>query len=172
MFITVNEEIKSILDQKIRLKKKISNKDLFLIQCFQDITHIYPKNVILNENFILFFVENSKYFRSKHKLRILRQKMPSKKILIIRHETSLLKLLFGLFPDIFIDDILIKVKEQKRILLIVVKLLTYRERMIAIGAKGKYIKIVNKIMNKFFRFEYEYNHVTIRCEVKDLIKKK
>jgi hypothetical protein len=167
MFISVNDQKHRILKQNIRLKKRISNRDLFLIQYFHQITQIYPKNVILHRNFILFFVKNSQYFRCTRKLRKLRYKIPSKKILIIRdiNNTNLLKLLFGFFPDIFIDDISLKIQKEKRILLIILKLLTYRERMIAIGAEGQYIKILNYIINRFFLFEQSYKQIIIKCEV-------
>ncbi|MFO8019403.1 MAG: hypothetical protein R6U96_12270 [Promethearchaeia archaeon] len=165
MCLKSGEEKKPILGQEIRLTKKISNKELFLIQAFYRITCIYPKNVIHHQNFILFFVKSASYFRCKQKLKLLRQKLVSKKILIIRHETTLLKLIFGLFPDIFIDDISIKIHEQEKILLIIVKVLTYKDRMIAIGGKGTYIKMLNEIINKFFKFEFPCKKITVKCEV-------
>ncbi|MGV9173212.1 MAG: hypothetical protein ACOC44_01240 [Promethearchaeia archaeon] len=165
MCLKIGDEKKDILKQKVQLKKKISNRELFLIQYFHEITQIHPNNVIICKPYILFFVENAYYFRCKKKLWVLRQKRPAKKVLIIRNETNLLKLLFGFFPDIFIDDIRIKIQEEGDLMVIIVKLLTYRERMIAIGADGQYIKILNEIINRFFKFEFNYKRVIIVCEV-------
>ena len=136
------------LYQNVKIKKKYSNKELIFLQYFYEKTEIYPENVILTENFIFFFVKSQDYFKARLYLGSFRKYLESK-ILIIRAETVLIKLLFGFFPDPYIHDLKLEINKQSGSKTITVYFLSFKDRGIAIGRKGEYIKAVNEIFEKF-----------------------
>jgi len=91
--------------QKVKIKKKFKNEELSYLNFFEIKTNVIPENIIIRDNFIFFFVRNEDYFRAKQKLGFFRINFSDKKVLIIRAEKTLTKLIFGFFPDVAIHDI-------------------------------------------------------------------
>ncbi len=160
---------KSLFYQKVKIKKKYSNIEINLLKYFFYKTRIYPENVIVLNQFIFFFVNNKDYFQTKLFLNSMRKQL-EKKILIIRAEKKLIKLIFGLFPDPYIHDIKVENYECDGINMttIVLYFITFEERGIAIGRSGDYIKAVNEFFNKFVSFENKNILIRIKCELKEL----
>ncbi len=155
--------------QKIKIKKKYSNEELYFHQYFFHKTKVYPKNVIFLKKFIFFFVSNEDYFHTKLFLNSMRKQL-KKKILIIRAENNLIRLLFGLFPDPYIHDIKVEINECNGIntKTIVIYFVTFEERGIAIGRRGDYIKAVNELFKRFVIFESQNIPFHIKCELIEL----
>jgi len=151
MFSSLDEEL--FFSQKVVLKKKYSNRELSLYQYFFQITDISPQNVIVLKKFIFFFVKSGDYFKAKKYLKSLRSKFYNKKILIIRAERLLLTILLSFFPDPYVHDIKLEEDEKTGNKIILIYLLSYEERGIAIGRSGEYIKSINEIFKKYVMFE-------------------
>ena len=150
------------LYQKVKLKKKFSNKELIFLQYFYKKTEIFPENVIIIEHFIFFFVRGRDYFKARL-FRATFRKNLERKILIIRAEKVLIKLLFGFFPDPYIHDLKL-VNEQNGSKTVIVYFLSFKDRGIAIGRKGEYIKAINEIFEKFVILEDVETPIKIKCE--------
>ena len=163
MFNTVAEN--SFFSQKVQIKKRFSNREIQLYQYFFKKTNIFPSNVIILDNYILFFVDAKYYFRTKNRLRLLRKELINHKILIIRSENILINLLFGFFPDTYIHDVKLEFNEDIGMKIVHVQFLSYEERGIAIGGKGDYIKTVNQIFENYIEFEKQFPPIKIQCEV-------
>lgn len=160
-------ESNSFFSKKVNIKKKFYNKELYLLQYFRQKTKIYPENVIVLRNFIFFFVKNENYFKAKRYLKAIRKQLRSK-ILIIRAENTLIKLLFSFFPDLYIHDIKLDIIEKNNGRTIInVCFLTYEERGIAIGRNGDYIKAINVIFEKYITSENDRFPILIKCEIID-----
>lgn len=86
--------------------------------------------------------------------------MPGKKVLLIRAENSITKLILGFFPDIYIHDIKLEIDDRTGDMIMHVYFLSFEERIIAIGRGGTYIKAVNEIFDKYII------HVKIKYEIK------
>ena len=151
------------LYQNVKIKKKYSNKELIFLQYFYEKTEIYPENVILTENFIFFFVKSQDYFKARLYLGSFRKHLENK-ILMIRAEKVLIKLLFGFFPDPYIHDLKLEINKQSGSKTITVYFLSFKDRGIAIGRKGEYIKAVNEIFEKFVLIDGEVFPIKIKCE--------
>lgn len=151
--------------EKLKIKKKYTNTELKLYQYFYEKTKkIYPENVIVINNFIFFFVANEYYFKVKLFLYSLRKEL-NKKVLIIRAENTLINLLFGFFPDIYIHDVKLKIDKDTGLKHILVYFLSFEERAIAIGCNGEYIKAVNYIFDNYVIFK-NYDHpIRIKCKL-------
>ncbi len=163
MLLTNASTDEYFLYKKVKVKKKYSNQELILLQYFnKKINNVFPENVIITENFIFFFVKNQDYFKAKLYLNSFRRNLESK-ILIIRAEKVLIKLLFGFFPDPYIHDLKL-VNEQNGSKTIIVYFLSFKDRGIAIGRKGKYIKAINEIFEKFVILEDVETPIKIKCE--------
>ena len=156
------------LSQKIKIKRKYSNRELYLHQYFVRITKLDPEAVfICNNTIIFFFVKNEDYFKVKLSLRSIRKNLRDKKILIIRAEQILIKLLFSFFPDTYIHDIKLDFNEKNFEKIITLGFLSFEERGIAIGRNGDYIKSVNEIFQKHVEFEdslHDGFKIKIQCE--------
>ena len=163
----VNLEItkdKTFFSQIIKIKKKYSNLEFNLHQYFYKKTKLHPENIIVLNQFIFFFIKNEDYFKAKLFLNSIRKQL-EKKILLIRAENNLIKLLFGFFPDPYIHDIKIEINEKK-IKTITICFISFEERGIAIGRSGDYIKAVNEIFEKYIIFEKkEIPFSKIKCEL-------
>ena len=61
----------NFLHQKVNVKKHFSNRELLLYDHFYETTKIYPKNLIVLQNFVFFFVDGENYFEAKRFLHIL-----------------------------------------------------------------------------------------------------
>ena len=155
------------LSEKIYIKKRFTNSEIFLYHYFYRKTNIYPENVIIIKNFIFFFVSNKDYFDAKISLNLMRKEL-KKKILIIRKENNLIKLLFSFFPDPYIHDIKVgwNIYSKKRIINIC--FLSFEERGIAVGRSGEYIKSINEIFKKYIKLENSNIPIKISCELVQL----
>ncbi len=142
------------LYQKVKIKKKYSNKELILLQYFYEKTKIYPENVIITEYFIFFFVRGQDYFKARLFRALFRKNLESK-ILIIRAEKVLIKLLFGFFPDPYIHDLKLVINKNSGSKTVTIYFLSFKDRGIAIGRKGEYIKAINEIFEKFVLLDGE-----------------
>jgi hypothetical protein len=172
MYSSLEEEF--FFTQKVLLKKRFTNKELILHQYFFKKTRIYPENIIIIKNLIFFFVKNKDYFKAKLYLREIRGESCVKKIQIIRLERTLIKFLLSFFPDPYIHDIILTTDEYTGTRVINVGLLSFKERGIAIGRSGDYIKAVNEIFKNYAFFE-EYATfkrysipIRIKCELFNL----
>jgi len=156
------------LSQKLNIKRKYSNKELYLYQYFYKKTKIYPESVFIYKNSIIFFfVKNEDYFKTKLSLRSVRKDLRDKKVLIIRAEQTLIRLLFSFFPDTYIHDIKIDIREKSNEKIITVGFLSFEERGIAVGRNGDYIKSVNEIFQKYVNFKDAFQEgfkIKIQCE--------
>lgn len=156
-------EVKSFLKQKIKIKKKYSMNEFYLYHLFLKTTGVYPDNVILVPPYVFFFAKNENYYQGKRKLKVLRKKLPNKKIMIVKSESTLIRLLFSLFPDTYIHDILLDIKENGT-RLITILFYFYKDRAIAIGRKGTYIKTINRIFNIYICLENNSAPLEIKCQ--------
>ncbi|MHA1149284.1 MAG: hypothetical protein ACTSR8_13700 [Promethearchaeota archaeon] len=166
MFSTVAEN--TFFSQKVQIKKKFTNREIKLYQYFFKKTRVFPSNIIIHNTYILFFVDSKYYFRAKAHLKTLRKELMNNKVLIIRSERILIKLLFGFFPDTYIHDIIMEYNEELAKKIVHIQFLSYKERGIAIGGKGNYIKTVNEIFEKHIIFEKNFYPIQIQCEVVNL----
>lgn len=166
MLYTILDDL--IYYQIIQFRKRFSNKELLLFKYFHERTKVYPQNVIIIGKFIFFFVRNEHYFKAKKNLKYIRRQFIDKKLIIIRAENTLIKLLIGFFPDLYIHNIEIEMNIFTGKRYIVVGVLSYEERAIAIGCKGDYIKAVNKLFENYIIFENNGTPIKIECKVVDL----
>ena len=159
----------SFLSQKVRIKKKFFNEEINLYHFFHHITKIYPVNIIVCNEFIFFFVKNEDYFDTRRFLTKIRAKLRDKKILVIRSETTLIKLLFSFFPDTYIHDIAIHIVESTSEIQITIYFILYEDRGIAVGRGGKYIKLINYIFENYVVLEeFDKNPIKISCDIINL----
>ena len=155
--------MKSFLTQKVDIKTKYSNNEYYLYHFFHTITKVYPDNVILIAPYVFFFAKGEKYYKGKSKLNTIRKKLVNKKVMIVKSEPTLIRLLFSLFPDTYIHDVLLDVKEDGT-RLITILFYFYEDRAIAIGRKGTYIKTINRIFNEYIYLEYNSTPIEIKCK--------
>lgn len=139
------------LSQVINIRKKFSNTELKFLKLFFEKTNIFPVNVILTDMFVFFFVKSADYFTAKSHLKKLRHIIKSRKILVIRAETTLIKLIFSFFDDIYIHNIRTNVNPKRDI--IDVLFLSNKDRAVAVGKEGKYIKTVNYLFKNYISFK-------------------
>ena len=151
------------LYQKVKIKKKYSNRELIFLQFFYEKTGIYAENVIITEHFIFFFVKGRDYFKAKLYRNFFRKSL-ERKILIIRAERILIKLLFGFFPDPYIHDLKLEINKKSGLKTVIVYFLSFKDRGIAIGRRGEYIKTINEIFEKFVLLDGEVIPIKIKCE--------
>jgi len=160
MVYTILDDL--IFYQILRIINKFTNFEIKLYKYFLKKTHIYPQNVININNFVFFFVNNEDYFFAKNYLKIIRKEL-IKKALIIRAENTLITLLYSLFPDLYIHDIRIEWNVYSGKREISVNFLSFKERGIAIGCNGDYIKTVNYLFEKNVIFQYNEKPFKINC---------
>ncbi|MCJ7650094.1 MAG: hypothetical protein MUP85_15905, partial [Candidatus Lokiarchaeota archaeon] len=130
----------SLLNQRLHIKKKYTNQELLLHHYFFQCCKVYPKNIILISNFVFFFVHSRDYFNAKISLPLMRRQLKVKKLLIIREEKILSRLLYNFFPDPYVHDIQVHRNVYSGKKEIIVGFLSFVERGIAIGCRGEYIK--------------------------------
>lgn len=160
MVYTILDDL--IFYQLLRIINKFTNFEIKLYKYFLKKTHIYPQNVININKFVFFFVNNEDYFSAKNHINSIRKEL-IKKALIIRAENTLINLLYSLFPDLYIHDIRIEwnVFSGKRE--ISINFLSFRERGIAIGCNGDYIKTVNQLFEKNVILQNREKPFKINC---------
>ena len=152
--------------QKLKLKKVFSNEELLLFHFFQEITTVFPQNLIIVNEFVFFFLKNENYFYATSKLPYLRKKFRRRKIVIVREEDVLVNLIYGFFPDPYIHSIKIKRNYYNGKTEVTVGFLSYEDRGIAVGCNGNYIKAVNEIFERYVIFiDNEGFRARIKCDV-------
>jgi hypothetical protein len=154
--------------QVVKVKKHFFNTELKLSKFFFEITKIFPVCIIRNKDFIFFFVKPGDYFTAKLYLRKLRYLIKNKKILIIHEESTLIKLVFSFFEDVYIHNILLIESPFGDIIEIL--FLFKKDRAVAIGIDGAYIKAVNYIFRNHILFNYPFNKtegspIELRCSL-------
>lgn len=158
-------EVKSFLTQKVKIKKKFFKDEIFLYHFFKNITKIYPDNVIFISPYIFFFVKSEDYFKAKRLLKTIRTKLLNKKVMIIKSESTLIRLLFSLFPDTYIHDVIVNRINEKNTRTITIIFYFYEDRGIAIGRSGNYIKIINRIFEEYILLENSNGSLEIKCDI-------
>lgn len=133
--------------QVISIRKKFSNTELKFLKLFFEKTNIFPVSVILVDKFVFFFVKSGDYFTAKPYLKKLRHIIKSRKLLVIRIETTLIKLIFSFFDDIYIHNV--RMNENPKRNIIDVLFLSYKDRAVAVGKEGKYIKTINYLFKNY-----------------------
>jgi transcription antitermination factor NusA-like protein len=88
------------------------------------------------------------------------------KVIIIRAEKTLIKLILGFFPDTYVHEITLDTDRTGKII-VNLHFIFYEDRGIAIGRGGEYIKLVNEIFKKDVELEYDYDF-EIRCIYREL----
>lgn len=156
-------ETNSFFTLNVSMKKRYSNDELIYYRYFYQKINVYPEHIIIIRNFIFFFVKGSDYFKAKLHLGAFRRNLGSK-ILIIRAEKTLIRLLFGFFPDLYIHDIVSSINKYTGIINVTIYFISFEERGIAIGRNGEYIKTVNEIFEKYITFEKDINSIKIKCK--------
>ena len=154
--------------QMLSFVKKYSNFELKLGNYFYNKTKgICPEFIVVIDKYIFFFVKKESYFFSKFYLDSMRREFKTKKVLIIRVENVFINLLFSFFPDLYIHDIRIEKDDSSGIREVSLYFLTYKERGIAIGRKGEYIKSLNELCKKFLVLENKITPLEIKCKIVD-----
>ena len=154
--------------QILSFVRKYSNFELKLGKYFYNKTKgICPEFIIVIDKFIFFFVKNESYFISKFYLDSMRREIKTKKVIIIRFENVFINLLFSFFPDLYIHDIKIEKDESSGVREISLYFLTFKERGIAIGRKGVYIKSLNELCQNFLVLENRRLPLEIKCKTVD-----
>ena len=154
--------------QIINIKKQFFNPELRLSKFFYEITNYFPVCVIRINEFIFFFVKSGDYFVAKSYLRKLRYLIKSKKILIIREEPTLIRLIFSFFEDTYIHNVMLIESPTRDI--INVLFLFNKDRAVAVGINGSYIKAVNYIFRNYITLNYPFNQIErfpleLRCSL-------
>ncbi len=166
MFYTIADDL--IFYQLLSFIKKYKNFELKLREYFYSRTKgIYPEFIVVINQFIFFFIKKDNYFSAKMCLDSIRREITKRKILIIRTERILINLLFSFFPDLNIDNIKIESDNDSGRREISIYFLFYKERGIAIGRNGDYIRAVNEIFKNYVVFENRSTPLQIKCKFKD-----
>ena len=154
--------------QIINVKKQFFNTELKLSKFFYEITNNFPECVIRIKEFIFFFVKPGDYFAAKFYIRKLRYLMKSKKFLIIHEEPTLIRLIFSFFEDTYIHNVMLIESPTGEI--IDVLFLFNKDRAVAVGIDGNYIKAVNYIFRNYVTFNYPFKKIKsypieLRCSL-------
>ncbi len=166
MFYTIADDL--IFYQLVSFKKKYTNFELKLREYFFEKTQgIYPEFVVVIRQFIFFFVKKQHYFSSKVYLDSMRRELGNRKIIIIRIEKTLINILFSFFPDLNIENIKIEFDNQSSKREISIYFLFFKERGIAIGRNGDYIRAVNEMFENYVVFENQNAPLIVRCKFKE-----
>ncbi|MFX0070278.1 MAG: hypothetical protein ACFFAO_04225 [Candidatus Hermodarchaeota archaeon] len=160
-------ETNSFFTQKIKMKKRYNNDEIRFHYYFYKKTKIIPENIIYRDPFIFFFINNEHYFKARRFAKSIRTQLSNKKILIIRSESTLIKLLFSFFPDTYIHDITLTINEDGE-KVINVLFLFYKDRGIAVGKSGNYIKLLNEVFRKYVQLENNGTPLKIKCDLIEL----
>ena len=154
-----------IFYQVISFIRKYSNEQIYLYSYFYEKTKRKPTLIICIEDFIFFFVKPKDYFKCIDvKDSIRRETNFKKKIQIISEEKVFIKLLFRLFPDLYIHDIKLEIDNSSGQREISVYFLTFKERGVAIGRGGKYIRVINELIERYIMFEHNGKPIEIKCK--------
>jgi len=166
MFYTILDDL--ILYQELAFIKKYTNYELKLREYFYEKTQgIYPEFIVVIKQLIFFFVKKKDYFKAKMRLDSMRRELSNRKIIIIRIERNLINMLFSFFPDLNIDTVKIELDYVSGKREISVYFLFFKERGIAIGRNGEYIRAVNEIFEKHVVFGNRSSPIKLKCKFKD-----
>ncbi len=166
MFYTIADDL--IFYQLLSFIKKYKNFELKLREYFYSRTNgIYPEFIVVINQFIFFFIKKENYFSAKMYLDGMRREITERKILIIRTERILMNLLFSFFPDLIIDNVKVESDNESGRREISIYFLFYKERGIAIGRNGDYIRAVNEIFKNYVVFENRNTPLQVKCKFKD-----
>jgi hypothetical protein len=148
---------------ELDIRRLFSNYEIELYKYFYKKTRVFPQTIISIKNFIFFFVKNEDYFKAKSRIKYMKVINSNRKLMLIRSEKTIIRLIFAFFPDIYIHNIYFTIDDKTADIIMKVILLTELDRLIAIGGKnGTYIKSVNQIFNKYIY------PLKIQCEVGSL----
>lgn len=155
-------------NQIINIKKQFFNPELKLVKFFYEITNIFPVCVIRINEYIFFFVKSGDHFAAKSYSRKLRYLMKRRKILIIHEEPTLIRLIFSFFEDTYIHNVVLIESPTGDI--IDVLFLFNKDRAVAVGIDGSYIKAVNYIFRNYVTLNYPFNKIEsypleLRCSL-------
>ncbi|TXT59007.1 MAG: hypothetical protein BAJALOKI2v1_270035 [Promethearchaeota archaeon] len=165
MLITDDKLRQVDLLKLVRISKKISNEEFKLMIYFFQKTKIVPVNVILLKEyspFIFFFVNKKDFNPAKQHINRLRRDLPNK-VLIIRVERTLKDLIYSFFPDLTISDLKINGYDGD-VLNIQLFFKSFKERGIAIGRNGDYIKTVNLLLNDYVSISNCTETINVECK--------
>ena len=151
--------------QMLSFVRKYSNFELKLSKYFFNKTNgIFPEFIVVIDKFIFFFVKKDRYFTSKIYLDSIRREISPRKVLIIRAENVFINLLFSFFPDLYIHDIKIEVDDKTGEREVTLYFLNYKDRGIAIGRKGEYIKCLNDLCQRYIILENKITPLELKCK--------
>ena len=136
-------------NQKVRFRNIIRNEELKYMKFFRYKTSIFCENIILYDNYVFFFVKPQNYRKANRLLSHLRASLPGKKILIIKNECRLLDLIYAFFPNTKIQKLELDLKKKTGDIELFIFFERYKERGIAIGKEGNFIKIINEVFDKY-----------------------
>ena len=141
-----------LFSKQIKFHIKLGNQEIKLYNYFLKKTGISPNTVVIKDTFLFFFINPDDYFKSMNHIGILRKSIRDKRVLIIRAEETLISQIFSLFPDVYISNIKLKYGNINKVKVSIYSL-TYRDRSIAIGKRGKYIIAVNKLFSDVIKIQ-------------------
>lgn len=146
---------------ELTIKQKITNLELKYFQFFLEMTDVHPKHVIIIEKYLFYFVAPRDHFKASKKIGKLRRTIKNYKVIIIRQERTIIKLLFGVFPDLYVHDVKPDFNNITGEVRMQVYFTSFEERKIAVGSKGDYIKAVNEL------FQRHIIPIKVSCELVD-----
>ncbi|TFG18816.1 MAG: hypothetical protein EU533_07410 [Promethearchaeota archaeon] len=159
----LNETV--IYSQIVSLKKKFHNEELCYLNYFFELTQIEPVSIIIHDNFLFFLVTSEDYLIAKSFLKRIRRQLKTYKVLIIREEMTLLRLIFSFFPDTYIHDIELNRDLISKNMLITLFFILDLDRSIAVGNNGCYINTINSIFNNSLNFQLKSkSKIIIQCK--------
>lgn len=154
-----------ILSQIVSVKKKYRKEELLLLGYFVKTTKIASASVLIRDNFLFFLVRNEDYGAAKASLKHMRQMLNHYKVVVIREEKTLVRLIFSFFPDTYIHDIHLSRDASSQSMVITLFFILDMDRGIAIGNRGCYINAINFIFNNVVIYQFnDKRHVKIQCK--------
>ncbi len=166
-FIIMNSILNNsvIFSQIVSFKRKFHNEELQFLLYFFKVTRLHPINIIIRNRFLFFIVKNEDYFNAKRFLKNIRQQLKNFKVLIVREELTLLKLIFSFFQDTYIHDIKLERRFSPEELVITLFFIFDKDRGIAVGNNGFYIKTINYIFNNYVSYRF-YHQLKTKPKIK------
>jgi len=159
----LNNEV--IFSQVVSLKRKFHNEELLYFSYFFKITQIKPTTIIIQDNFLFFLVKNEDYIVARAFLKKMRQRLRHYKVLLIREESTLLRLIFSFFPDTYIHDVELNRDPFSKNMIITLFFIFDLDRGIAVGNKGCYINTINFIFNNSVNYQLNgKSKIKIQCK--------
>ena len=136
-------------NQIVKIRSIIRNEEINYMKFFFFKTKIYCENIINYKNYIFFFVKSYLFREANEYLAQLRKYLTGKKILIIKQKKRIIDVIYTFFPNVKIRKLELLIKNHSGDLEVLIFIPQIKERGIAVGKAGNYIKIVNEIFEKF-----------------------